>query len=447
MLPIQNYSIPRYNKKPFYWFDVVRGFRVSVNGYLHCPTFSSPSCLLETFPFGVDVVFLPGFMTSTPSILPWQNLRVLICVGSGGVGKTTLSAALAVLGALSGRKVLAITIDPAKRLADALGLSAFANEITSVPAANLLTLAEQLHLPLASEGSLDVMMVEQKRAFDEMVYAYAPDHEHARRVLQNSIYRHISASLPGAHEYAAMAVLEQQLAKNDYDLVVLDTPPTANALDFLAAPEKVIHVIDSPALSWFVKPYLSKSKWMGMGGTFFLKGLAKFVGSAFLEEMAQFFVEFHPILIGFQSHAVRIKRLLSGPNVKFAVVCSPEPGSVEEAITLHKHLQRSQLPTWATLVNRVHIKDDKALPFELILQTLQDHPAFVDWSTQEIECAAQTLETTYHESQLLAEQDHFAIKQLEQVSKAPVYPIPLFAQDIHGSKGMGFVCQALQQWL
>src|SRR5262249_15012957 len=174
--------------------------------------------------------------------------RIVVCLGSGGVGKTTTAATLALAGARHGKKTLVLTIDPARRLASSLGLPKLDHEEREVPT-EILTQAG----PVAPGGRLFAMMLDQKRAFDEAVERYAKDPEAVKRILENSIYRQISGSLTGSHEYAAMAKLYQIDHERDYELIVVDTPPTAHALDFLDAPEKVSGAIDSPAVEWFVK--------------------------------------------------------------------------------------------------------------------------------------------------------------------------------------------------
>src|SRR5262245_26969069 len=208
--------------------------------------------------------------------------KILVCVGSGGVGKTTTAASLGLAGARAGRRTLVLTIDPAKRLANALGLSSLGHDMQPVP-------GDKLALGGAAvAGSLDAMMLDQKRAFDEIVERYTQDQAARERIFANRIYQQISSTLAGSHEYAAMAKLYEIVQTHNYDLVILDTPPTANALDFLDAPERLTAAIDSPAIQWFIKPYLAAGRFslkaLGLGASFVLRRLARFVGSAFLED-------------------------------------------------------------------------------------------------------------------------------------------------------------------
>lgn len=187
------------------------------------------------------------------SLLPLLSTRrIVICVGSGGVGKTTTAATLSLLAAVAlGRRVLVLTIDPARRLADALGVKALGHDIQRVPDDKLDTVARQRGIARHPGGSLSAMMLDQKRAFDEIVERYARDPAVRGRIFQNGIYQQISARLAGSHEYAAMSKLYDlaQVSPPPYDLIVLDTPPTENALDFLDAPDRISQAIDSPAKS------------------------------------------------------------------------------------------------------------------------------------------------------------------------------------------------------
>jgi anion-transporting ArsA/GET3 family ATPase len=244
--------------------------------------------------------------------------RIVVCVGSGGVGKTTTAATIALAGARRGKRTLVLTIDPAKRLANALGLPQLDHTERRVPD-DVLAAAGAI----PQGGALYAMMLDQKRAFDEVVERYAKDAAAVKRILANPIYRQISGSLTGSHEYAAMAKLCQIDQEGGYDLIVVDTPPTAHALDFLDAPEKVRGAIDSPAVEWFVKPLKAPGsfslKMVGVGGSFVLKRVAKFVGSQFLEQMAQFFVEFNDVLAGFRERARDVEALLRDDKLGFVL--------------------------------------------------------------------------------------------------------------------------------
>ena len=362
--------------------------------------------------------------------------RIIVCVGSGGVGKTTTAASLGLAGARAGKRTLVLTIDPAKRLANALGLSTLGHDVQAVP-------PEKVALggaPVA--GSLDAMMLDQKRAFDEIVERYAKDPESQKRIMGNRIYQQISSTLAGSHEYAAMAKLYEIAGEKRYDLIILDTPPTANALDFLDAPERLTSAIDSPAIQWFTKPYLAAGRFslkaVGMGAAFVLKRLARFVGSAFLDDMAQFFVEFNAILGGFRERAREVFDLLRRDDVAFVVVSSAEPASVDEAIYFYERLVQSQMPLGAFVVNRVHRAGPSGLSREEVIARLTARPELRGYSPDDIVQVASDFDRTHKEFQALAQIDAREVGRLEARSsgRAPVVTVPFFDQDIYDVAGL-----------
>ena len=362
--------------------------------------------------------------------------RIIVCVGSGGVGKTTTAASLGLAGARAGKRTLVLTIDPAKRLANALGLSTLGHDVQAVP-------AEKVALGGAAvAGSLDAMMLDQKRAFDEIVARYAKDPESQKRIMGNRIYQQISSTLAGSHEYAAMAKLYEIAGEKKYDLIILDTPPTANALDFLDAPERLTSAIDSPAIQWFTKPYLAAGRFslkaVGMGAAFVLKRLARFVGSAFLDDMAQFFVEFNSILGGFKERAREVFELLRRDDVAFVLVSSAEPLSIDEAVYFYDRLMQSKMPLGAFVVNRVHTAEASNLPREQLIEKLTARPELRGYSPDDIVQVASDFDRTHKEFQELAQIDAREVGRLQSRSagRAPVVTVPFFDQDIYDVTGL-----------
>lgn len=383
-----------------------------------------------------------------------RERRILICVGSGGVGKTTTAATLALLAALDGRRVLALTIDPARRLADALGLKALGHDVQQVPDEKIDEVARRRGMTRVPGGKLSAMMLDQKRAFDELVSRYAKDEKLRQRILKNAIYQQISASLAGSHEYAAMSKLSELASESRYDLLVLDTPPTENALDFLDAPERISEAVDSPALQWFIKPYLQQAgSWslrlVGVGGAFVLRGLARFVGSQFLQQMAEFFVEFSEVTAGFRERAKEVRTLLRRPEVSFVLVCSPEPLSVEEALYFHGRLVRASMPLGGVVVNRVNTAGPE-VQGEL-LPRLQQRPELAGLLPEDLERLASDLSRTYGEQQVVAAADAAAIEQLRrqtaEVEPAhrtlPICRVPMFEHDIYDAAGLALIAEHL----
>ena len=239
-----------------------------------------------------------------------------------------------------------------------------------------------------------------------------------------------------------MAKLYEIAQTGQYDLIVLDTPPTANALDFLDAPERVSAAIDSPAIQWFIKPYLSAGKFslkaVGMGAAFVLKRLARFVGSEFLEDMAQFFVEFNTVLGGFRERAKEVFEILRRPDVAFVLVASPEPMSIDEAIFFHDRLVGSQMPLGAFVVNRVHDRGPDPIGRGELIERLSARAELRGFSPDDVVQVAADFERTYKEFQALAAIDAREIGRLQKVAngRAPVVQVPFFDRDIYDVSGL-----------
>jgi anion-transporting ArsA/GET3 family ATPase len=280
-----------------------------------------------------------------------ERHRVVVCVGSGGVGKTTTAASLALYAALSGKNVLCLTIDPAKRLANSLGLNAMTGEEQLV-APELFTQAG-----LKPSGSLRAMMLDTKRTFDELVERYASSKERAQRILSNRLYQYISTSLAGTQEYMAMEKLHAVRQDTSYDLIVLDTPPTTNALDFLDAPEKLVNAIDSPAMRWFMQAFSGAGKFglglVGRGAGMVMRGLAKFTGGEFLDSVAHFIGDINDLFGGFTERARAVENALRSSDVAFVLVTSPDPLAVQEAVFFADKLSEHGMRQAATVINRV----------------------------------------------------------------------------------------------
>jgi anion-transporting ArsA/GET3 family ATPase len=277
--------------------------------------------------------------------------KIIVCVGPGGVGKTTTSAALAALAAAraSGGRTLVSTIDPAPRLADALGVT-----LSAEPAAVPATVGAALGL---GAHRLFVARLDTARAFAKLVEEQVADAAMRRRIFDNPIYRQITTTLTGSQEYAATLALYDLVRGGQFDLIVLDTPPAAHALDFLEAPRRISDAISSPALGWFARPVdTSRFSWQRLrsGGALVLKRLGKLVGSRFLEDVAAFLTDFQVVLAGFLERAHSIEARLRQDDVSFLLVLAPETSAVDEALTFARQLQDAGIALGAFVVNRVH---------------------------------------------------------------------------------------------
>ncbi len=360
--------------------------------------------------------------------------RIVVCVGPGGVGKTTTAAALALAAARRGLRTLVLTIDPAKRLANSLGLRELGHDAQRVD-------PELVRAGLTNPGpraELYAMMLDQKRAFDEIVEYHAKDPAAIQRILQNRVYQQISGSLAGAQEYAAMVKLHDFDKTGEWDLIVVDTPPTAHALDFLDAPAKLSEAIDSPAIEWFRKMQGgSGSGWslIGRSGSFVLKRLAKFVGSRFLDDLAAFFTEFNDILGGFRSRAEETFALLRQPKVGFVLVASPEPVAVRESLFFHQRLAAANMPFVGFVANRVHAQSGVTVDIPAILGELTAQPSVraLGLSGTTLRIVTESLVASHKNAEILAAADRESIGQLvaSMDGKGILVEVPLLPEDVH----------------
>ncbi len=277
--------------------------------------------------------------------------RIAVCVGSGGVGKTTVAAALGLTRALSGGRVLVCTIDPARRLATSLGLASLGNLETRVPEAKFTEAG------LAPRGELWAMMLDVKRTWDDVVAHHARDEAQRDRIYGNRLYQQLSSALAGSQEYMAMEKLYQLSTERDYDLIVLDTPPTAHALDFLDAPDRILDFLGNDTARTLLAPAIGAGK-MGLrlfqlGGSYVAKGLARFTGAQVLADLGDFMSGFQGMYEGFKERAAAVRALLARPEVGFVLVSSASPRSVDEALFFHERLRTESIPVAGVVANRV----------------------------------------------------------------------------------------------
>jgi anion-transporting ArsA/GET3 family ATPase len=277
--------------------------------------------------------------------------RVIACVGAGGVGKTTLAAALGLGAARRGRRVLVLTIDPARRLADALGVGALGAEPRAISRERLA------RFDVPAGGSLSAMMLDMKRTFDELVTRFAPDAAARERILANRIYQHVSDALAGSAEYSAMENVYEMSARPEFDLVVLDTPPSAHALDFLEAPERLIGLLDSRLVQLLLHPALSAGR---LGLRLFQRGahqafalIERITGFGFLEDISEFLLAFEGMSEGFRKRADGVRELLFGPETAFVLAAAPSGESVAHAHDLLARLEAHGANVVGVVANRV----------------------------------------------------------------------------------------------
>ncbi|GAA1219340.1 ArsA family ATPase [Pseudonocardia alaniniphila] len=278
------------------------------------------------------------------ALLDDRDTRVIVCCGSGGVGKTTTSAALALRAAQRGRRTVVLTIDPARRLAQALGLEALDNEPHRVAGVD-------------GPGELHAMMLDMRRTFDEMVYAHA-EPGRAESIIENPFYQTISSSFSGTQEYMAMEKLGQLAATGEWDLIVVDTPPSRSALDFLDAPQRMSNFLDGRMIRLLSAPARAGGrglrKIVGAGFTLFAKAVSTILGGQLLADASAFVQAFDTMFGGFRERATATYALLRSPGTAFLVVAAPEPDALREAAYFVDRLSADDMPLGGLVLNRTH---------------------------------------------------------------------------------------------
>jgi anion-transporting ArsA/GET3 family ATPase len=277
------------------------------------------------------------------------NHGVLICCGSGGVGKTTIAAVIALEGARQGRNTCVITIDPAKRLADALGLDDLSDTPSEIDRGRW---DEDDSAP--PSGALSALMLDTKSTFDQLVTGNAGTPDQAQRILDNRFYRNVSGALGGTQEYMAMEKLHELHDSGNFDLIVIDTPPTRHALDFLEAPRRLLRLLDNRIFRMLMMPTRAYLKVAGVAVQTFLRTVARVVGSEAIDDVVAFFRAFEGMEAGFRDRALSVEKLLAAPETGFVLVTSPRRDAMEEAHFFARQLERNDQTIDALIVNRVH---------------------------------------------------------------------------------------------
>ncbi len=349
--------------------------------------------------------------------------RVLVCCGSGGVGKTTTAAALALRAAAHGRKVVVLTIDPAKRLAQSMGLEELDNEPREVPGA----------VADGSDGELQAMMLDMRRTFDEMVLGHTtPDR--AQAIFDNPFYQTISSSFSGTQEYMAMEKLGQLAATGRWDLIIVDTPPSRSALDFLDAPQRLSSFLDGRMIRLLSAPARAGGSALRklVGSTFnlFAKAVSTILGGQMLADASAFVQAFDTLFGGFQERANATYQLLRAPGTAFLVVASPEPDALREASYFVERLGTEKMPLAGMILNRTH-------------------PVHATLSGARAREGAETLEaargdaTTAAVLRLHADRVETAERERRVLSRftrahpsVPIVDVPAMATDVHDLEGL-----------
>jgi anion-transporting ArsA/GET3 family ATPase len=341
-----------------------------------------------------------------------EEAEVLICTGSGGVGKTTVAAVLAMEGARRGRRTAVVTIDPARRLADALGLAALTNEPGRIEG--------------DWPGELHALMLDTKSTFDALVTKYAETPEQAQRILENRFYTNISSALSATQEFMAMEKLYELHVESDFDLVVVDTPPTRNALDFLDAPGTLTRFLDHPLYKVVMAPTRGILRAASVATQAFLRTVAKVVGSEVIEDAIAFFQAFQGMEEGFRDRAHHVDELLAADETRFVLVASPRRDTLAEAEYFADALGEGGIAVSALIVNRMHPRFA---------------PGLAEATRERSETLAGTALGDHYANladfQLIAgrEEDHLA-GLVGRVGDAAVVRVPFLRSDVHDLAGL-----------
>ncbi|MFF2729239.1 ArsA family ATPase [Streptomyces sp. NPDC058008] len=308
----------------------------------------------------VDTDIAPGL--ETDALLDDPDIRIVVCCGSGGVGKTTTAAALGVRAAERGRKVVVLTIDPARRLAQSMGIDRLDNIPRRVE-------------DIEGDGELHAMMLDMKRTFDETVEAHT-DAERARAILENPFYQSLSAGFAGTQEYMAMEKLGQLRARDEWDLIIVDTPPSRSALDFLDAPKRLGSFLDGKFIRLLIAPAKiggrAGMKFLNVGMSMMTGTLGKLLGGQFLRDVQTFVAAMDSMFGGFRTRADATYKLLQAPGTAFLVVATPERDALREAAYFVERLAAEEMPLAGLVLNRVHGSEASRLSEERALAAAEN---------------------------------------------------------------------------
>ncbi len=411
----------------------------------------------------------------------WFDRSVIVTVGTGGVGKTTLAAAIALEAAARGKRTLVLTIDPARRLANALGLAELDHTPSRISPDTVTAVtgkSSRLGTPQAwgaqraggafahagavqrtIPAELFAMMLDTQRTFDELVARVAPDAEARQRILDNPIYKSLTDALSGTREYSAMEKLHQLYDAKEYDLIVLDTPPATHALQFLEAPRRLVGFLDGGFLKLLLHPAAAigrtSLRWFNFGSTMALKALERITGLGFFSDLSQFLLAFESLLDGFERRAREVGKLLRSPECGFVLVAAPDPEQVRRTLSFWERLREERVHLVGLILNRVQcwprvapsVSDSRS---EFTTAPAAADPAWGiarDWLTERLEPAsvAALLETLDRHAQR-TRRDLSMSEQLEKGLPLPPEAfrrIPLLASDVNSIEGLRQLCEAL----
>ncbi len=365
-------------------------------------------------------------------------MSVIVCCGSGGTGKTTVSAAIGLAGAEQGRKTCVVTIDPARRLADALGLENLGNTPRRIAG--------------DWSGELSAVMLDAKSTFDELVARYSQSSEQADRILHNRLYRNLTSALSGTQEYMAMEKLYELHSEGGFDLVVVDTPPTRHALDFVDAPRRLYSFLENRVFRLLLMPTRAYMKAMTFAANALLRTISRVAGSEIVEDVMAFFRAFEGMEAGFRERARLVEDLLANPGTTFVLVVAPREDSIDEARFFTRRLAESSIAVSALVVNRLFSNfgadqpttgRPSSVPRRDGKSPVQP-PADARDSPPPDPRAYEELRRNLEEFLIVANREERYVAELAgEVAPAPVVRVPFLSEDVHDIEGLRAVARHL----
>jgi anion-transporting ArsA/GET3 family ATPase len=359
---------------------------------------------------------------NVPELL--ASKRICVCAGSGGVGKTTISAVIGLGMAARGLRVCVITIDPARRLATALGLEELGNEPRRVNAERFASAGPE------PGGELWAMMLDPKRTFDDLIDAAAPSPERAAAIKANGIYEQLSSAVAGSQEFTAVSKLFELAESGRFDLLVLDTPPARNALDFIEAPRRLTGFLEGRALQVLLGPTGLGMRLVGVGAAPLIAALKRVTGTDLVGEITTFFGLLGPMTETFSRRARSVEALLRSEQTAFVLVASAQRESIDEAVWFRRTLEESGLPFSGVVVNRFHHDRGAGLETADLTAGLSD---VLDGDAD----LAERVAGAFADVHALAARDAANLARLESgLDGEPILAVPQFDSDIHDIAGL-----------
>jgi anion-transporting ArsA/GET3 family ATPase len=380
----------------------------------------------------------------TDALIDDRRTRIIVCCGSGGVGKTTAAAAIGLRAAERGRHVVVLTVDPARRLAQSMGLTHLDNIPRPVAGVD------------SSEGgSLHAMMLDMKRTFDEIVEAHA-DPDRAAQIIANPFYQSLSSSFAGTQEYMAMEKLGQLHRTDEWDLIVVDTPPSRSALDFLDAPQRLGRFLDGRLIRMLTTPAKAGRAYMKVlnaGFSLVTGTLTMVLGAQVLKDMQTFVAAFDTMFGGFRERAEATYQLLQTPGTAFIVVAAPEPDALREASYFVERLAGERMPLAGLILNRVHRSPASRLSAArstAAAETLENHETpngdVGSADAQRYALAAGVLRLHAERMQLTARERRVAAHFTAAHPTVPIAEVAAQPEDVHDLEGLRVIGQSLAIW-